>query len=326
MAFKKFNECKLDEKMITVCLVKRVEEKLTKRGTTYCRVTLSDGTNPDIEANIWDKTREGFYSVLWGNKERLEKGLPLVEKGLITCGIYPKKYNDSTTYDIQGYGPAPEKADIGEFIKKAPIESLVMYSYLVGLLSPDTLYGQIVKILYEANKEKLLYASAAKSMHHDIYGGLLYHTFRMAQNAEQIAKVYPVDRDLLLAGVILHDIGKLREMDTDNLGIAEYTIDGNLFGHLFMGTEMVRDAAIGLGFDGTEEVRKLMHMVASHHGKPEWDAIKRPMFLEAELLFFIDNMDARVYQYEEEYEKLEPGTMSDNIIFGLDHRVYRPAK
>ena len=143
----------------------------------------------------------------------------------------------------------------------------------------------------------------------------------MVRSAVMLSRVYPVDRELLLAGTALHDIGKLSELETDNLGVADYSVDGNLFGHSLIGCEMVTKAASKNIYD-EEKVRLLKHMIASHHGTLEFGAITKPSIPEAMLLHEIDMIDAQMYQYEQTLEKLEPGEMSDRI-FGLGGFVYK---
>ena len=136
----------------------------------------------------------------------------------------------------------------------------------------------LVCTLLEENREKLLTWAAGKSVHHNIRGGLLYHTYTMLQSASQLYKVYktilPLDRDLLFAGVILHDIGKVRELSCSSIMSIDYTPDGNLLGHLFIGAEMVGECARKLGLP-EEKTLLLQHMLLSHHGN--WKAIGRPI-------------------------------------------------
>lgn len=326
--FKNFDELKMDKKVVLPVLVTEVTQQKASNGKEFCRVLLQDGSNGEnipISAVIWDKTKEEFLLPLWNNKECIEKGEPLCEVGVMTAAIYTKLYREKESYEIQGYGPAPDELDISKYRRQAPEDSLHMYNYLTTLINPDTIYGQLVSRIYEDNKPHLMYASAAKSMHHNMYGGLLYHTYRMAKMAVKFSEVYHnINRDLLLAGVILHDIGKLYEMDTDQLGVAKYTIPGNLEGHLVIGRDMVRDTAMALGLADTNEVKYIQHMILSHHGRPEYGNVKNACFTEAMLLHMIDDADAKIFMFEEAYKELKPGEMSDTRIFGLDANVLRP--
>lgn len=147
----------------------------------------------------------------------------------------------------------------------------------------------------------------------------------MLKSASRLAEVYKdtLDTKLLYAGVILHDIGKIKELECNVLGSADYTSDGNLLGHLFIGAEMVSEYAKKYDLGEIEE-RLLKHMIVSHHGKREFGAIALPAIPEAMLLHHIDCMDAEIYQYEEVRKNMKADSMSDRV-FGLnDVHVYKP--
>src|SRR6056297_2509217 len=175
----------------------------------------------------------------------------------------------------------------------------------------------IKKIVIEVlskHKEKMEYYPAAKSNHHSIKGGLLYHLIRMLRLGEKIGQTYEnINIDLVYAGILLHDISKIEEMDSNEMGIVnDYTRDGKLLGHITMGVIEVEKAADKLGAD--EEVKVLLqHMILSHHYFPEFGSPKKPMILEAEILHYIDLIDARVYDFEDGLKNVEYGEFSDRI-------------
>ena len=154
----------------------------------------------------------------------------------------------------------------------APMDPVDMFNKIHSFATGLGVYGMLVCTLLEENREKLITWAAGKSVHHNIRGGLLYHTYTMLQSASQLYKVYknilPLDRDLLFAGVILHDIGKVRELSCSSIMSIDYTPDGNLLGHLFIGAEMVGECARKLGLP-EEKTLLLQHMLLSHHGKRE---------------------------------------------------------
>jgi 3'-5' exoribonuclease len=179
-----------------------------------------------------------------------------------------------------------------------------------------------VRIL-SSNLKAFTKSSAAKGMHHNIYGGLAYHTYRMIRSAYSICEVYPLlNRELLVCGTALHDIGKLIEMKTTDTGIASYTDMGNLFGHPLLGIEMIdhevwnKDQAIGGRSYNREQVAMVKHMIASHHGQPEWGAKRYPSTPEAMILHELDMIDSRMYMYEENFAQMAPGSSSDPV-FGI---------
>ena len=188
--------------------------------------------------------------------------------------------------------------------------------------------------LISKNSKAFSSSSAAKSMHHNLMGGLLYHTYRMVKAAYSVCDIYTtLNRELLVCGTALHDIGKIEELSTSELGAANYTPDGRLFGHALIGIEMIdkmvaeADSAAGRETYNREDVRLLKHLIASHHGTLEWGAITLPAVPEAMVLHNIDMIDSRMYMYEEGLASTKPGSVSDYIngIAG-DGRstIYRP--
>lgn len=323
--YMKFNELQVNEKSSTVALLTMIEEKETKAGCPYCRLHLSDGET-QIEANLWNNTKGD---------------VKVPEKTLVTVQLYPKIYKDCLSYEVYQYGPAPEDCRIEDFVVKAPYASADMFDKILFILrkqvpkldplQPDLI--DLVTDIYNENHDKLLYWSAAKSVHHNCYGGLLYHTYRMLQSGMMLSRVYQVDNELLYAGIALHDIGKLLELETDNLRIADYSVDGTLFGHALLGIEMIQkkvtEKEVSVTYDASakaynkEKINLLKHMLCSHHGNLEWGAITVPAIPEAMLLHEIDMIDSRMYQFESELKKLEEGEMSDKV-FGLGACVYKP--
>lgn len=146
------------------------------------------------------------------------------------------------------------------------------------------------------------------------------HTLSIVRLCEGVCAVYPfIDRELLLAGAILHDISKLDEFDVNNAGVADgYTIEGNLLGHISMGATKIDKYAERLGIDRSVSVL-LQHMILSHHGEPEFGAAVRPMFIEAEVLSELDLMDSRVYEMREAVQGAQPNDFSGRV-WALDNR------
>lgn len=167
-------------------------------------------------------------------------------------------------------------------------------------------------------------SSAAKCMHHNLMGGLIYHSYRMVMAAQKLCEVYDgLDKEVLISAAALHDIGKIRELSTNMTGDAEYTVEGRLFGHALIGIQMIEEKARELGLR-SDRIMNLEHCLASHHGKQEYGAIVEPATSEAEALHIIDLLDARMYQFENAYVGLEEGALSGKI-FNLDgNTVFRP--
>ncbi|HOO26550.1 MAG TPA: HD domain-containing protein, partial [Clostridiales bacterium] len=184
----------------------------------------------------------------------------------------------------------------------------------------DVELKNLVLAVLNEHKEKIVYWPAAFRLHHAMRGGLLYHTLSILRLAQGVCKVYPfVNKDLLFAGVILHDLAKTGEFDVTEAGIATgYTTDGTLVGHLVRGAMEIERIGKELGTP-KETLMLVEHMIISHHGEPEFGAVVRPMFLEAELLSQLDMMDARVYAISQAVDEVAPGEFT-NRMWSLDNR------
>ena len=148
----------------------------------------------------------------------------------------------------------------------------------------------------------------------------------MRRLAKAVLTVYPwLDAELLYAGVIIHDLSKIAEMKSDETGnVNDYTVDGLLLGHLVRGVTQVREAARRMEIPETEEyVLLLEHMVISHHGEAEYGSPRPPMFPEAEMLHWIDLVDARMNEMNGIVRRTPAGAFSEKI-WSLERRVYHP--
>ncbi len=182
----------------------------------------------------------------------------------------------------------------------------------------------------DGHKRQFMTAAAGKSIHHNKKGGLLMHTAAMVQEAMYVGINYPeLDRELLVCGAALHDIGKIREMKTSKLGKIEYTAEGRLLGHSLIGVMMLE----GFTYDWPEQyplydvdrVLLLQHMIASHHGILEYGAIVEPAIPEAAVLHALDMLDSRIYIFNEAYKEMESGDLS-NKIYALGNTIFKPKK
>ena len=284
-------------------LLMNVEEKTTRNNSSYVTLTLTDGDQV-ITGNMFDKKKEDFDLV----------------GGVVNVKLEAKKYNDVCIFNVHGISKCDDNPE--DYIPHAPIAADKMFQDIYSFSERLGIYSSITMSILDEYKETLLMWTAAKKVHHNIRGGLLYHVYRMLKTATYLAGCYPIDKSLLCAGVILHDIGKVKELECDMLGATEYSVDGNLFGHLFLGAEIISEHAKKVGLPEME-TRLLKHMIVSHHGQMEYGAIRTPAIPEAALLSHIDKIDAEMYQYEETRKKMEPGSTSD-LIFGLNTRVYNP--
>ena len=193
----------------------------------------------------------------------------------------------------------------------------------VSEINDDDIQIMVDEII-NTNKEKLIYYPAAKRNHHSLRGGLLYHITTMLSLAENICNIYDyLNRDLVYAGVILHDIAKIKEMSASELGIVdEYTLEGTLLGHITQGIKEIEIVGRSLNAD-EEKIILLQHMVLSHHYEPEYGSPVKPMIPEAEIVHYLDVMDARMYDMKKAIKETKKGAFSERIFSLENRRVYK---
>lgn len=281
----------------------------SKDGRTYLLYTVSDKTG---QAN-------GIY---WDTPDDVGEWLRSGAVVLITGRVnnYREALQISATDMTQHLRP-----DMTEFLaaSRRPREEMVaeLKGEIGKLGQPwQALVGRI--LLDETFLVRFANAPAARKMHHAYIGGLLEHTLSMAAVAHKLADHYPyVNRDLLLAGALLHDVGKPIEYQVETA--FDYSDDGRLVGHIVRGIVMVEQAAAELGDFPQEELRLLVHLIAAHHGTLEWGSPTAPKTLEAILLHQIDLLDSRVQGFYDHW-RTEGGdnlwTAKSSPILGTELR------
>lgn len=185
-------------------------------------------------------------------------------------------------------------------------------------------WNRIVRYLLNKYHDSFFSFPAAKKNHHAFSGGLAFHTVSMLRLAKAIAKEYDVlNESLLYAGVLLHDLGKVKELSGPIA--TKYTLEGNMIGHIVIVDEEIVKACEILQIDyNSEEVILLRHMILSHHGLLEYGSPVRPHIMEAEVLHQIDQLDASIQMMKSSLSHTESGEFSERI-FGLDGRnFYKP--
>ncbi len=282
------------------CLIKTVEKKLTAKGVPYLDMTLADNSG-EINAKLWDykESPSNQFNALDFVKVR---------------GTYVP-FNDTVQFRVERIrNVIPEdNVAIEDYVPSACLTGQVMLAEIEKTVAAfkDNELKILVGAVIERYREKLLYWPAAKNLHHAVRSGLLMHTLSILRLAKGVCSVYRfVNYDLLCAGAILHDIAKIDEMQASATGIAaEYTVKGNLLGHLVMGAISIDRIGRELGISD-ETLTLIEHMLISHHGTPEFGAAKMPMFIEAELLSQLDLMDARLYEMHAAVEAVEEGAFT----------------
>lgn len=182
----------------------------------------------------------------------------------------------------------------------------------------------ITKLIYEKHEKQFYMHPAATKFHHAYVGGLSYHTFTMLKLIDPFIEIYPyLDKDMLYAATILHDMSKISEISGVD---GEYTKEGLLIGHLVMQTIDIDQVAKSLGYEDYEEVLMLKHMILSHHGQLHYGSPKKPQTGEALLLWFIDTIDSKFTVLGEVLEDTKEGQFTQMVSVLDKMRFYKPKK
>lgn len=265
-----------------VFLVASSEVREARTGTRFLRLGLRDRTGATIDAVFFQVTDAQIAAVTEGEPFEIE-GRADEFRNRVNIKVDAMRPSDET-WDATAYLPRSSKSveELTGAIRDA------IDSFTTPVLK-DVLNAVIADPLVA---ERLPKWPAAKTRHHAWIGGLAEHTVEMLQIAERVARVFPqLDRDLLLAGVVLHDLGKLEELDLQASIV--YSDAGNLEGHMVQGVRILDRALTATGCDG-EIATLLRHLVLSHQGQLEYAAVTEPMLPEAIALHYIDQLSSQV--------------------------------
>ncbi len=293
-------------------LIRSAEKRKDSKGSDYVDMNLTDRTG-EINCKIWNWNPELAAP---------EAGQPVKVRGTV------QEYNGRLQLRVEKWRlcTPEDPLDMNALVPcapRTPTDMLQEINETVDGFADEDL-KKLTRGMLEIAGERLSWFPAAQRMHHAERSGLLHHTTDMLRLARSILEIYPwLNRDLLLAGVIIHDLGKIEEMKSDRTGnVTDYTRDGQLLGHLVRGITNLNRAAEKAGVTG-EAVVLLEHMLLSHHGESEYGSPKPPMFAEAEALHWIDIMDARMNTIKTVTDKTPAGAFSEKI-YSLDRRIYHP--
>ncbi len=292
-------------------LIKQATKSVTTMGKPFMTLILQDKSG-SIEAKLWDTGDE---------QEKLYQA-----GGIVRIGGEIHDYRGKLQLRIKTIRPInqDENISVSDLVQSAetPKEELFeqLMSFFFEIKNPNI--SRITRFLIMENQQSLTTYPAATKNHHDYASGLLDHVVSMLKLGKAVADLYPtLNRDLLYAGIILHDIGKVVELSGPVS--TTYTVTGNMLGHISIMVTEIALAADKLNIEG-EEVMLLQHMVLSHHGKEEWGSPKKPMLQEAEMLHYIDNIDAKMNTLKRALSKTKPGEFTERL-FPLDNRAfYKP--
>ena len=304
------SEIRRDDKFEGFLIVRSAEQRAAASGKNYLDMTLADRSG-SINAKMWDGTVQ-----------------PPVAGSIVKVRATGNEFNGRMQLRVEKIRAAENRdgVDMSTLIPCAPEDPKAMLEEIVRaadhIADPDL--RRITCELLNRAGSKLLTFPAAKQMHHAERSGLLHHMTTMLKAARAIMTVYPqLNASLLTAGVIVHDLAKIDEMDADALGlVSDYSVDGKLLGHIVRGVVNIELAAQKTGASRGKALL-LQHMVLSHHGIPEYGSPLAPKFPEAEVLNAIDTLDARLYEMNEALSRAMPGGFSEKV-WGLDNRqLYR---
>lgn len=292
-------------------LIKEITKGVTSKGAPYLSLVLQDKTGT-IDAKLWSAKPEQIASfkagmILQFNGEVLSHNKQL-QMRVNECRIIER--NSVNLIDFVREGDIPRSQ------LKKEIEEII-HSF-----ENPTLKRLLECVMERYEKDFYAYPAASK-LHHDFVGGLATHVWGMLKLAKAVCDCYPLlNRELLYTGVILHDIGKCKELSGPV--ITEYTTEGKLLGHISIMQAEVDAIAKENGLEG-EEIMLVRHMILSHHGEYEFGSPVLPMIPEAEILHYIDNMDARMNVLVKAYDGIEPGDFTPRI-FAMENRSFYKSK
>lgn len=211
------------------------------------------------------------------------------------------------------------------FYEYSPISHMDLKTGIESFLNSidNKIIKKITTLIYEKYEPNFYFHVAATKFHHAYIGGLAHHTLTMLKLSTPFLEIYPyLNKDLLYAGIILHDMAKIDEISVDE---AEYTAEGNLIGHLVMIALEIEKVASKLNYVDSEEVLLLKHIVLAHHGLLNFGSPKRPQIGEALLIWYLDTIDSKFTPLGAAYEETEKGSFT-NILQVLDRVKFYKSK
>jgi len=303
------------DRIFDIYLCKHKQSAVTKNGKPYENVILQDKTGT-IDAKIWEPNNPGIsdfdvfdYIEVYGEVTNFQGALQVSVKRIRVCK--EEEYNPADYLPVSSKNMDDMYRELKGFIES------IKNTYLKQLL--ESLF-----IKDEAFRKLFCQSSAAKSVHHGFVGGLLEHTLGVTKLCDYYCTVYPIlKRDLLLTAAMCHDIGKVREISPfpEN----DYTNDGQLLGHIVMGSQMVAAKAGKIPGFPHELLSQVQHCILSHHGKYEFGSPKIPAIIEALALNYADDTDAKIETFKEILESSgdNTGWLGYNRLFESNLRASR---
>jgi len=308
----KIAEFKAKERYTIPLLVKDCKNGTTAKGAPYLTLILQDKSGT-IDGKFWDVKPADEEIIRVGTVQEISFEVLEYNHALQLRINRVRELADKSSINMDDYVLASSRS---EEERKEEVEK-----FLSSIRNEK--YRRLVEGMLRKVSEKYYTYPAASRIHHNFLGGLSEHSLSMAELADQIADHYPqLNRDLLIAGALVHDTGKTAEMSGPVT--TEYTLAGRLEGHISLANGWLSEVAEEEGLADSEEAVLLHHMILSHHGHYEYGSPVLPQVMEAEVLYLIDNLDARVNTLTQALSPIKPGTWTTKM-FALDNRqFYKP--
>jgi len=268
------------------------------------KVSAINTSDSVLNLGVYDKDKNGINLKI--ETDRAQN----IEIGLVYEFEYKVVEGERTSYWVTAFTSVDDfqfekkESVLRDFYPASPLSYLEAKNELQGYLNKidNKIVYDITCNLVKKYEESIYLYPAATKMHHAYIGGLAHHCIGMLKMADSFLANYPyLDKNFIYAGVILHDIGKIMEL-TGPIN-TEYSIHGQLLGHLVIGAMEINNEAIKLGYENTDEVLHLCHLLVSHHGVPQFGSAKKPMTAEAWALWYIDTIDSKFRVLGEELDE-----------------------
>lgn len=289
-----------------------VTQKELREGTKdyYLRLQLTDKSG-NIPGNVWSNAQS--------ISDKFEEGDVVQIKGIVIS------YKSQLQVTINKLQKIPENEyDLSDFLatttKSVKELSDLLFQYIDNV--KDESIKELLLRIYEDKEFFRLFsqAPAAKTWHHNYIGGLLEHTVSVCRICDFITRYYPLSRDLLIAGAILHDLGKVFEYNISSS--IDFTVTGRLVGHISLGDSYICQKAAELNNFPNDILMKLRHLILSHHGEYEKAAARLPQTIEAVALHHADNMDAQITGVKQMVENVQSAESEWTEFDRLNNRFY----
>lgn len=312
---KYIRDLKEGDRIFDIYLCKHKQAAVTKNGKPYENVILQDKTGT-IDAKVWEPNNPGIgdydtldYIEVYGDVTNFQGALQVSVKRIRVCR--------EDEYNPADYLPISSKGIDNMYRELTALIGSIQNQYLKKLLEDFFIRD-------EAFSKAFCHSSAAKTVHHGFVGGLLEHTLGVAKLCDYYCSAYPIlKRDLLLTAAMCHDIGKVREISA--FPVNDYTDDGQLLGHIVMGSQMIAERAAKIEGFPHGLLSQLQHCILAHHGKYEFGSPKIPAIMEALALNYADDTDAKLETFKEilENNAENTGWLGYNRLFESNLRASR---